>query len=238
MAVSRLSGLSSAVVHDLTVNSQRFLASAYDTVDDLLTVLDTVRIARKADEGKGSKGILTSNEQDILRACVVLAGAGLDASLKRLVRDAFSSLVEIDGAPALRELHLFTSKRIASAGGVDAERVAELLLTPKPRDLLVEAFIESLVGSSIQSVDAVQRIATVLGIPNGSDLRKDIKSLRLAFVARNQIAHELDLQVPAGFGDRQKHTRTLKQTLPLIHGLLEVPQLIINEVGTAIPETS
>jgi hypothetical protein len=37
-----LGGLAAAVFSDATSNAQRFLASAYDTVEDLLTALDVL----------------------------------------------------------------------------------------------------------------------------------------------------------------------------------------------------
>jgi hypothetical protein len=37
-----------------------------------------------------------SNEEDLLRAAIVFTGAGLDATLKQVIRDALPSLLEND----------------------------------------------------------------------------------------------------------------------------------------------
>lgn len=221
------------MISDATSNAQRFLASAYDTVEDLLTALDVVRTHRKLIDGKGFKGALASNEQDLLRAAIALAGAGLDSSLKQLVRDALPVLLEDSESLGSKELHAFATRQIGVQQVVDPARTAELFLAENPRLLLMDQFVDDLTGSSIQSVAAMHRIATVVNIPQKHGLRTAINELRPAFVARNQVAHELDLQVPLGLGDRQKRTRTMNQTIPLIHGLLQVPQLIINEAATA-----
>lgn len=217
------------------MNAQRFLASAYDTVEDLLSALDVIRTHRKTIEGKGFKGSLASNEQDILRAALALAGAGLDSSMKQLVRDVLPAVLEDTESAGWKELLDFATRQIGIQQVVDPSRTAALLLASSPRQVLIDGFVEELTGSSIQSVAAAHRIATAFGVPRKHDVRAAITALRPAFAARNQVAHELDLQVPLGLGDRQKRTRTLKQTVPLIHSLLDVPQRLINEAATSLP---
>jgi hypothetical protein len=231
---NRLPGLTPAVISDTTTNAQRFLASAFDTVDDLLNALDVVRTHRKLIDGKGFKGSLASNEQDLLRAGLALAGAGLDSSIKRLVRDVLPILLDDAESEGSRDLHGFATRQIGVQQVVDPSRTAALFLAVSPRQALIDEFVEDLTGSSIQSVAAVHRIATVLGLPKKHAVRAAITALRPAFVARNQVAHELDLQVPLGLGDRQKRTRTMNKTIPLIHALLDVPQRLINETATTI----
>ena len=233
-ATSRLGGLTPAVESQPTTNAQRFLASAFDTVEDLLSALDIVRTHRKLIEGKGAKGALASNEQDLLRAAIALAGAGLDSSLKLLVRDVLPILLEDQESPAWKELHSFAMRQIGTQQALDLGRTAALLLAESPRQLIIDDFVDELTGSSIQSVTAIHRIATVLGIPQKHTVRSAITALRPSFEARNQVSHELDLQVPLGLGDRQKRTRTMTRTIPLIHALLQVPQSIINETATAM----
>lgn len=42
------------------------------------------------------RGGLTSNEEDLLRAAIVFTGAGLDAALKRLIRDTLPPLLQVN----------------------------------------------------------------------------------------------------------------------------------------------
>src|SRR3990172_5492484 len=64
-------------------------------------------------ERGGKRGMTTDEEQDILRAAVVFAGAGLDAVAKELVREALPHLLERD--PKAHEgLEDFAFKRLRS----------------------------------------------------------------------------------------------------------------------------
>ncbi len=195
------------VYSETTVNAQRFLASAFDTVEDLLSALDVVR---------------------------TYSGAGLDSSLKQLLRDALPRLLREPDSQASKELLAYSTRRIAATQSVDPEATAALLLAANPRDVLLTGFVEEMTGASIQSVAAVHRLASVLGMPQRHDVRAAINALRPSFEARNQVAHELDLQVPLGQGDRQKRTRTMNQTVPLIHSMLDVPQRLINNVASVL----
>jgi len=77
----KLKALSPPYEHLATETAQRFLVGAYDAVNGVLESLDVLRQIRK-DETGDVRGRLPHNEEDLLRAALVFAGAGLDASLK------------------------------------------------------------------------------------------------------------------------------------------------------------
>ena len=81
--------------------------------------------------------------------------------------------------------------------------------------------------------EEVQKVAGALGIEDAT-LRRRIEGLRVLFIARNEISHELDLQRPEQPGDRTRRTRPLAPTKKLCQEGLEVGQLIINAVGALI----
>src|SRR5690242_2085324 len=62
-------------------------------------------------ERGGKRGMTTDEEQDILRASVVFAAAGLDAVAKQLIRDAVPVLLDSD-PKVLEGLETFVSRRI------------------------------------------------------------------------------------------------------------------------------
>ena len=84
-----------------------------------------------------------------------------------------------------------------------------------------------------QSAEEVQRVAGALGIDH-KDIRKRIGGLRVLFVARNEVSHELDLQRPEKQGDRSRRTRRMSKTINTCHEGLEVTQLIVNDVATLL----
>lgn len=207
--------------------ARRFLASAYDSVEGVLVSFDTVREARKT---KGDiRGRLPQQEEDLLRAAISFACAGLDSTLKRAIRDALPALLE-QNKQAHDRFERFVASYISPSEVADPKRIARYLALSNPREALIDAYIFELTGASLQSAEEVDKAAGALGIDD-SDLRKRIATLRDAFTARNQILHELDLQRVQKQGDRSRRTRNLGESLKIAHEVLEVAQLILNAVA-------
>lgn len=208
--------------------AQRFLTSAYESVEGVFATLATVRRARSEKEGKKLKGRLTLPEEDLLRAAVVFTGAGLDATLKQLIRDSLPTLLE-SSAQAHDKFERFAADRLGTGEIADTRAIARYLTSPDPRSRLIEDYIYELTGSSLQSADQVQTTAGALGITDGV-LRKKIADLRTLFVARNEISHELDLQKLSRPGDRTRRSRAMDKTETLCGDGFVVGQLIVNDV--------
>jgi len=146
------------------------------------------------------RGILTDQEQDILRAALVMCCAGVDAALKQAIRDCFEHLLE--KSKAVRDgFERFIRKRISGEGDVlelaaGAKFLALVLAEKEPRTKLIEEYIRELTGDSLQSVDEVLRTTAALGLENKT-LGLDVDRLKNVFVIRNKIIHELDLDLKA-----------------------------------------
>jgi len=67
---------------------------AHTTLQGIFESLHVVRQAASS-SGKDARGRLNEGEVDLLRSALVLAGAGLDAVLKRLARDALPQLLAV-----------------------------------------------------------------------------------------------------------------------------------------------
>jgi hypothetical protein len=227
----QLPPLSAACLDPATDTCQRFLASAYDAVEAVLDNLGKVRGLRRQ-EGGDIRGRLTANEEDLLRAAVVFTGAGLDATLKQLIRDALPALLG-QSAQAHDKFEAFATGRLGTGDIADTRVIARYLTSANPRERLIEDYTYDLTGSSLQSADEVQKVAGALGIDD-PELRKRIGGLKDLFRARNEISHELDLREPARHGDRTRRSRRIEPTKKLCHEGLEVGQLIINAVGTLL----
>lgn len=208
--------------------AQRFLSSAHESVQGVLQSLKTVR-ERRRDEGGDIRGRLTSPEEDLLRAAVVFTGAGLDATLKQLIRDTLPTLLETNDQ-AHEKFEAFATDRLGTGEIADTKVIARYLTSPDPRTRLIEDYIYELTGSSLQSAEEVQKAAGALGVDD-AELRTRIKGLRNLFVARNEISHELDLQRPEQRADRTRRSRAMGPTEELCQEGLDVAQLIINAVG-------
>ena len=200
-------------------------------MDGLLQTLETLRGIRKEAQGD-IRGRMPENEADLLRAAVVFAGAGLDATLKQLIRDTLPLLLDCN-EQAHDKFETFAANRLRTGDTADAKVLARYLTSSDPRGRLIEDYIHELTGSSLQSDKEVQLAAGALGINDGQ-LRKRIKGLEELFSIRNEISHELDLQRPEKQGDRSRRTRGMGPTIKQCHEGFEVGQLIINEVCTLL----
>jgi hypothetical protein len=218
----------SPVFHRHTETAQRFLASAYDSVGELLDMMATVRELRHQ-VGVTRRGRLSQNEEDLLRAVIMFGGAGLDATLKQLVRDTLPHLVDSND-DAHEGFKTYTARAIADGSQVAPKKVASLLISRNPRQALIEEYILALTTPSLQSVQQVTSVVSALGVST-QGLRQQIADLKPLFVARNQIAHELDLRRPDHTSDKNRRARVLNESRRLAYKGLAVGQLIINEVA-------
>lgn len=223
-----LDPLTDPVAHDTTESAQRYLTSAYDSVSAVLRNLDLIREQRRA-EGQDLRGRLTDNEEDLLRAAIVFAGAGLDAALKQLIRDSLPAVLE-NSALAMDKFKAFVRRHLSQADVIDVGRLADYLVAESPRVEMIEAYVDELTGGSLQSQQQVENVAGALGIDD-SHLRRRLAALHAAFQSRNQIAHELDLRSPERPGDRARRTRRINDSVRTCHDLLESAQLVVNAVG-------
>jgi len=214
--------------HPSTERSQRFLISAHEAADEVLATLEVLRQRRKA-KGGDIRGRLAINEEDQLRAAIVFTGAGLDATLKRLIRDTLPNLLLFD-EQAQEKFEEFTAEKIGTAETVDPKAVARYLAAADPRERLIDDYVYKLTGSSLQSAQEVSKVAGALGIDD-KELRKAIPSLKPLFVARNEISHELDLQSLEKPGDRTRRSRPMDGTKKICDAGFRIGQQIVNAVN-------
>jgi len=197
---------------------------------------------RKIAQGKAVRGKFTSEAQDCLRAALLFSGAGLDTALKRLAAEAIPMLVETD-ADVAKRLEEFAEKQISDASGnASPKELIRLLLGTgaTPRDVMTTRWINNLEASSAQSAARVTEIAGALGVVD-PELRRRIaatktrsSTLEKAFIARNQIAHELDVTKPEEAARKRlesiRQYRNVDDMIALCQEILDVTQDIVNDV--------
>ena len=205
--------------------SQRYLASAYDSVASLY---DETYPALRATR-TGSRGRLTHAEQDIFRAAVVFAGAGLDTVFKEAMRSCIA--IQVDRSDGVRAKYLdFVTRFIQAGPTVDARQLASLLTSTDPSQALKDAYIDKLTGSSLQSLTQVTAAMSALGLQDEKELFKEAKSLNPLFRVRNEIAHEPDMtpEPAGGRGARHRRERAITQYKTMCHGGLNFAQRMLN----------
>lgn len=183
------------------------LKYGHDTAESLIRTYDL------SYQSRGGKGRPTDEEQDLLRAMVVFAGAGLDSMTKQMIRDSLPRLV--DDVPATRaKVQELVVRHLRGAAvsddlvtsPIDPARLATILMADNPRGGIVEMLIRDLTAGSLQSGQELFRVATYLGVPAATFEAKP-EDLKKVFDARNQIIHELDIDFAQKNANRRPRTR-------------------------------
>ena len=169
------------------VKSHTILIGAYEAASSFLTLFESTR------QNRNAKGTPTDQEQDLLRAMLVFACAGLDSMIKQVIRDALELVIgQSEGAHG--NFQVFVEKRLARQGTLDPRFLAGVLTGTDPRKVLVAELVRELTSQSLQSKDQVLRAASYFDIPSNV-LAEDIRRLEEIFQSRNQISHEMDVDL-------------------------------------------
>ena len=133
------------------------------------------------------RGMTTDDEQDLLRAMLVMAAAGLDSMLKQLIRDAMPALVK--ASPAVREgLEKFVTRSIRGDAEVGeplsgAKFLARVLAAESQQTQVIEEYIRDLTGASLQSASELAKASQALGV---TSVKVDVAGFKLIFDVRNK----------------------------------------------------
>lgn len=198
-------------VHPLARPASRQLKVAHTTLQGVFESLHVVRENTRGE--KDSRGRLNEGEVDLLRSSIVLAGAGLEAVLKRLVSDALPGLL---GTPrknsgAVRKYKEYVRGQFQDRGATGAW--IEAIISEDPRPQMTSLYIDALISRSIQSETELRAVRDALGIDEEQVPNDRIAGVRGFLSARNQVAHDLDLKKPKDESRGQRYQRTIPKVL-------------------------
>lgn len=170
------------------------------------------------------RGAPNDSEQDLLRAMLVFASAGLDASVSHLGRDCATVMFE-HSTKLQEEVESFAQKEL----DISPQGTKFLLnvLRKNQQNLdeyLAQAFMRHQTEDSLQSPDQLFRICSFFEIAD-ADLKKDIVALRDVFRARNLIIHEMDVNFNAP--RRRRTSRKREDMVGYTERILNVAAKII-----------
>jgi len=210
--------------------AHRVLSEGVSSANSLLDLYE------KATKQRGP-GSPTHEEQDLLRAMLVMAGAALDATLKRLLTDAYPQVLERSPAARDKAAEHINRRLLAHLGEAKGRRLVSALLAPNPQEALAQLVVDDLTGQSLQSVKEISRVAEHLGLQNFLADKRD--ALKAAFEARNQIVHEMDavLDGKAGRGRRKRRPRKKDKMHGHASHLLDVAAKLLQSVDREICRT-
>ena len=211
---------------DALGSSHTILVGAHDSASSFLHLFEEIRKTRKA------KGTPTDQEQDLLRAMLVFASAGLDSMLKQLVRDSLELVIERSEGAQL-QFKSFVEKRLLRQGSLDPKFLSEVLVETNPRDMLMEYLIEDLTSRSLQSKEQIFRTASYFDLPS-KNLTADATQLEKIFAARNEMSHEMDVDLAQR--NRNRRPRRKKQMIEYTSIILQLADNILEEVDKKLAQ--
>lgn len=207
--------------HTLLSNSFSILGSTYSSVSSFLQIYHTTRQARGARGGAPTEG-----EQDLLRAMLTFASSGLDSMVKQLVRDALETVINSDqGAAEMFRTHI--EKRMKKGEDLDYKLLAMLIASEEPRNTMISNLIEFLCGSSLQSKEQLLRVASFFNIPSAR-LAVNFNLLDQIFEARNQVAHEMDIDFT--HTGRNRRPRRHDRIITFVNEIFRLASAFLTEV--------
>ncbi|MDR0591581.1 MAG: hypothetical protein LBG75_03470 [Candidatus Nomurabacteria bacterium] len=183
-----------------TANSALILENTVKSVNDFYALFQVKSTA----EGR---------KQDLLRAMLVFACSGLDAVIKQLIKDSLAGVIDADQG-ARQEMVKYVSRSVLQKGignepeqnirQINTDRLADLLISDNPKRDIVSMHVRNLCSDSLQSKDQILKIASSFAITSDA-IMGDPDTIRTAFMVRNQIIHEMDVDLS---DDRNRRERT------------------------------
>lgn len=176
--------------------------------------------------GRGKTGAPSHSRQDLLRAMLVFASAGIDIFLKQIIKNSLPAVIETDNGAQTMFIQFIErrlkktreSDKIVSIQEntqVDIKFIAGAIGSNDTRNYLLKEYEKDLVNSSLQSRDEIFRVAAAFAITSEKILGKiKADSLKDVFLARNDVIHEMDIdfnKTVASDTKKRKQDETVKQ---------------------------
>jgi hypothetical protein len=166
-----------------------------------LDSFDKVRKARNA------HGTPTDEEQDLLRAMLLFATAGLDSMVKQLITDTLPEIIERDKGAA-ENFKQYIERRLEKNERLDRRFLADIIADAHPRKRMIQILVEDLTSRSLQSTEQLLKTAAFFNIPSNT-ITANPGVLTNIFSARNQIAHEMDVDFQQSNRSRRPRAKAI-----------------------------
>ncbi len=144
---------------------------------------------------RGSKGgPSTHYQQDLYRAMLIFACAGLDVFVKQLTKTKLSKLITVD-KNAQEKFRNYVKNGIDKKSPEKIlNTVALALIDQNPREIFLKEYLSSMTKDSLQSVGQLCMVSDASGLSTNKIFTADrMNALKDAFTVRNQIIHEMDI---------------------------------------------
>ena len=210
-------------MEELTKQSKAILSSTRETVESLFEIYNNLETEKNSDE----------KNQDLLRAIILFSSSGVDAIVKRLINDTIDKIINNDEG-ATKQFKDFVDKKIQeNKNGINSKLLSELFTCDNPKEQLISVLKRDLTANSLQSAEELFKVASYFNIPTAAfSIRAD--TLKEIFKVRNQISHEMDVELNSENFKRNK--RTKKEAENISKELLKLAEEFISLIEEKIDQ--
>ncbi len=210
-------------MEELTKQSKAILSSTRETVESLFEIYNNLETEKNSDE----------KNQDLLRAIILFSSSGVDAIVKKLINDTIDKIINNDEGAA-KQFKDFVDKKIQeNKNGINSKLLSELFTCDNPKEQLISVLKRDLTANSLQSAEELFKVASYFNIPTAEfSIRAD--TLKEIFKVRNQISHEMDVELNSENFKRNK--RTKPEAEKISKDLLELAEEFISLIETKIDQ--
>lgn len=221
-------------VHPRVGAARQQLCVAHTTLQGVFESLHVVRCSSAGYAANVGRGRLKEGEVDLLRCAIVLGGAGMDAVLRRLATDALPTMLASPGKhpQAARKFKQHISEQVKEKGA--PKSWIEAILADDPRPEMIRLYVDALTKSSLQNETDLKRLRDALGVREAVVSDETIAALKGFLIARNQVAHDLDLKRPDDETRGTRYSRTVPTVLDQCHQLIQLNSTFVIEVSSLL----
>lgn len=235
MAIKRytVADLPERRVHPQAAPANKHLSVAHTTLRGVFDSLHVVREAASAGGGD-ARGRLREPEIDLLRSALVLAGAGLDAVVRRLARDALPTLLAVGSSQSAAHKVFKTHVSVRVREKAPSGNWTDAILSDDPRQAMIHNYVSERTQGSLQSEKDLKGMRDALGVAKESISDEQIAGLGPFLTARNQVAHDLDIKDPDDASWGPRHTRKVTTVVAQCDLALGVADGFVQAVSEAL----
>jgi hypothetical protein len=213
------------------------LTKACSALENTVTSVESLHRLYNQIDDSSSDSAETPEKQDLLRAMLLFSASGLDATIKRLIKDALYEVAEANQG-SFEQLRSYIGKKIIKSDSqgkyqeavlIDTDILTSLLLTDDPKKKVIDVLGDDLLQTSFQSADQVLRAAAYFAIET-EKITDDVSKMRNIFKVRNKITHESDFVDSEDDGDIDRVSRDENEMIEMTNDLLKITYNLISGV--------
>lgn len=180
-----------------------------------------------------------NQKQDLLRAIILFSCSGIDSIVKQLVNDALDYVIEHDEG-AFNQFKNYTEKKLIlkNEAGINSKLFAELFTCGNPKQTLIDVLKKDLTSNSLQSADELLKVGSVFNIETANLVngKEEHEKLRKIFKVRNQITHEMDVDMTAP--NFKMRDRTYEEIKDYSEFIISFTEKFIELISEKLEDTS